>query len=210
MYSVSAYKNRFNVDQTWKQLQYESQVQCSHLKLKWTYCPASYGFVTVIFHWITFKFQTSWQLQDTPHMTPHAIDRKCTASMPTSSPSLSLLSLSAGDASKINVVHSINLMDKMSEMLQMWVHRASHWVNNVYSPGLCVYGPRSGDNGWGLSLVKHPVSRAELGQQRPLVGELERCCSLTHRKEKEKKRQEKKILAFNWGIIRDCLTYLSP
>lgn len=33
--------------------------------------------------------------------------------------------------------------------------------------------------------------------------------SLTHRKEKEGKKQTK-MFAFNWGIMRDCLTYLSP
>lgn len=69
---------------------------------------------------------------------------------------------------------------------------------------------RRGDSGWGMSPLKYPLSTAELGQQRPLVGDLERCGSLTLGEEKEKRKKEKKILAFNWGIIRDCLTYLSP
>lgn len=126
---------------------------------------------------------------------------------------LSTVSLSAGDASKINDVHSINLMDKMSERLWMWARKAFSAANMFTSWTVCVcLRAQRGDSGWGLSLLKHPVSRAELGQQRPLVGELERCCSLTHtgKKRRKKKKQEKKILAFDWGIIRDCLTYLSP
>lgn len=45
-----------------------------------------------------------------------------------------------------------------------------------------------------LSLLKCHVSGAQLGQQRMLVDELERCCPLTHGKEKEEERKKKKCL----------------
>lgn len=124
----------------------------------------------------------------------------------------SMVSLSAGDASKINDVHSINLMDQMSESLWMWMCKASPTSEWIWftSWTVCLRAQR-GDSGWGLSLLKRPVSRAELGQQRLLVGELERCCSLTHTgKKRREKSSRRKSLPFDWGIIRDCLTYLSP
>lgn len=46
------------------------------------------------------------------------------------------------------------------------------------------------------------MSGIQLGQQRMLVDELERCCSLTYRKEKEEReRASERKLAFYSGII---------
>lgn len=57
-----------------------------------------------------------------------------------------MVSLSAGDTS-INDVHSINLMDKMSERLWMGVHIAS-LSHYVYVPGcVCVSTAHSEDRG---------------------------------------------------------------
>lgn len=75
---------------------------------------------------------------------------------------------------------------------------------------VCV--PREETVGEAWSPLRLPVSIAELGQQRPLVVELERCCSLTHREEgrERKKKRRRKSLPSIQRIIRECLTHLSP
>lgn len=138
------------------------------------------------------------------------IDWKCTDSTQTSSLALcQWYPCQRGNPSKISDVHSINLMDQMSEFMDVSVQRPHPLGVDMFTSWLVCPQAQQGDSGWGLSLRRHPVSRAELGQQRLLVGELERCCPLTHRKEKEGKKQTK-MFAFNWGIMRDCLTYLCP
>lgn len=121
---------------------------------------------------------------------------------------LTMGSLSAGEASKINDVHSINPMDKMSEGLWMWVRKAFLWVNMLMSWTVCLGAQR---RQW----VRLVPTKAPCVQSRTRSTETAgwwigtMLLSHTHRKEKQEKKQEKKILAFDWGIIRDCLTYLS-
>lgn len=52
-----------------------------------------------------------------------------------------MVSLSAGDAPKINDVHSINLMDQMSESLWMRVCIAFFSLSEYVLDCVCVYRP---------------------------------------------------------------------
>lgn len=105
----------------------------------------------------------------------------------------SMVSLSAGDASKINDVHSINLMDQMSESLWIWMCKAPPppplWVNMVYILDCVSTGPARRQ--W----VRPVPSEAPCVQSRTRstetagwrVGTM--LLSHTHRKEKEGKKQ---------------------
>ena len=169
-------------------------------------------------------------LKETDNCTTHFMWQPCTSPARQRANiitvTLSMVSLSAvGTHPEINDVHSMNLMDQMSPRLWMWVQRGSVFfffffpfleVNMFMSPVRQGPGER---RQW----VRPVPSKAPCVQSRTRstetagwwVGTM--LLSHTHRKEKEvflKKKKKKKAreenLAFDWGIIRDCLTYLSP
>lgn len=92
-----------------------------------------------------------------------------------------------GDTSKINDVHSVNLMDIMSGGLWMAAGR-DRFV--FLSRAACWWLQR----GWKACLSWSTLlSRAEVGQQKPLVGELEQCCSLSQTHAETLRRGKKKV-----------------
>lgn len=100
---------------------------------------------------------------------------------------LTMVSLSAGDASKINGVQSINPMDEMSEGLWMWVRKAFLWVNMFMSPTVCLGAQR---RQWvRLVPTKAPCVQSRTRSTESAgwwVGTM--LLSLTRRKEKEKRK----------------------
>lgn len=111
---------------------------------------------------------------------------------------LSMVSLSAGDTSKINDVHSINLMDKMSERLWMGVHIASLSLSHyVYVPGcVCVcLRPTVETEGeaWPFYSTLCPEQN-QVNRDRWLVSWNDAALSHTGKKRRGKKE---KILAFH-------------
>lgn len=115
------------------------------------------------------------------------------------------------DTSKINDVHSINLMDIMSGRLWMATR------TDFFFLSACVFLSWAGEETVGIRprlCWSTLLSRAEVGQQKTAgwwVGTMLLSFTNTCRKVREGKKKlgEEKSFPLNWGIIRACFTYLS-